>query len=194
MHHLGTCLLETDRLLLRRFLPQDADSVYREWASDPEVTKYLTWPAHQSPDVSRAFVDWCVGRYGDPACYCWVIVWKETLTPIGNISAVKYEEEISAVELGWALGRAWWGRGIMTEAARAVIAFFLDRVGANRVCAGHDVRNLRSGRVMQKAGMAFEGVHRAAGRNNQGVVDMAVYAILQGDSREAKPDFFPQSP
>ena len=185
MHLLGTCLLETDRLLLRRFLPQDADSVYREWASDPEVTKYLTWPAHQSPDVSRAFVDWCVGRYGDPACYCWVIVWKETLTPIGNISAVKCEEEISAVELGWALGRAWWGRGIMPEAAERVLRFLFEEVGANRIAARHDVDNPKSGRVMQKLGMRHEGTLRASARNNRGVVDMEVYAILRRDFEEA---------
>ena len=112
----------------------------------------------------------------------WGIVEKESGKLIGNISVVRLIEEIDAAELGWALGRAWWGRGIMPEAARAVLKFLFDEVGANRVYAGHDAENQKSGRVMQKIGMTYEGRQRAAGRNNRGVVDMDQYAILKGDS------------
>lgn len=52
MNHLGTKRLETDRLVLRRFVPEDAADMYRNWASDPEVTKFLTWPPHSSVEVS----------------------------------------------------------------------------------------------------------------------------------------------
>ena len=194
MRHVGTVPLETDRLLLRRFDPLDAASMYQNWASDPQVTKYLTWSTHESPEVSQGFVNWCVGQYALPNFYKWAVVWKETGAVIGNISAVKCEEAIEEMELGWVLGRAWWGRGIMTEAARAVIAFFLDRVEAHRVCAGHDTENVRSGRVMQKAGMQYEGVRRSGGRNNRGIVDAAVYAILREDPRAEKPKIFPQTP
>ena len=53
MKHLGTVELKTDRLILRRFTMDDAEAMYRNWASDPEVTKYLTWPAHANPEISR---------------------------------------------------------------------------------------------------------------------------------------------
>ena len=52
MKRCGTQRLETDRLVLRRFERADADAMYRNWASDPEVTKYLTWPAHENIGVT----------------------------------------------------------------------------------------------------------------------------------------------
>ena len=57
MQHKGTIQLETERLLLRPFREADGDAMYRNWASDPEVTKYLMWPAHSSPEVSMAVTE-----------------------------------------------------------------------------------------------------------------------------------------
>ncbi len=54
MKHCGTQTLETKRLILRRFTVRDADAMYTNWASDPEVTRYLTWPAHAGVETSRA--------------------------------------------------------------------------------------------------------------------------------------------
>ena len=69
MKHLGTVQLETDRLILRRFTADDAESVFNHWASDEEVTRYLTWPAHKSIDVSRGFMDYCVAGYANSSFY-----------------------------------------------------------------------------------------------------------------------------
>lgn len=183
MNHLGTQRLETDRLVLRRFVGEDAAAMYANWASDDEVTRYLTWPTHKSPGVTAAFLAGVVGSYADPAVYQWGIELKATGELIGNISAVRCDDDIGLVELGWVIGRRWWGRGITTEAAGEVIRFFFDEVGANRICAGHDVNNPGSGRVMQKVGMRLEGCMRSAGRNNCGIVDVNLYAILRRDPR-----------
>lgn len=181
MRHQGTKTLETERLLLRRVTAADAREMYEHWASDGEVTRYLTWPTHTGVDMTEAFLRWTEQQYEKPEHYHWGIVEKASGKLIGNISVVRLIEEIDAAELGWALGRAWWGRGIMPEAARAVLQFLFDEVGVNRVYAGHDAENQNSGRVMQKIGMTYEGRQRAAGRNNRGVVDMDQYAILKGD-------------
>jgi len=59
MNHCGTRQLDTERLVLRRFVTEDAEAMFRNWASDPEVTKYLTWPTHANVDVTRAVLkDW----------------------------------------------------------------------------------------------------------------------------------------
>ena len=58
MNHCGTVQLETDRLILRRFTVNDAESVFFNWASDDEVTRYLTWPTHQSTAVSRGYMEY----------------------------------------------------------------------------------------------------------------------------------------
>ena len=181
MKHLGTIQLETDRLVLRRFTVEDAESVFNNWASDEEVTKYLTWPAHKSIDVSRGFMDYCVAGYVNSAFYQWGIELKDTKELIGSISVVKVTDEIDSLELGWAIGRKYWGNGYTAEAALKIIEFLFDQVGANCICAGHDVHNPNSGRVMQKAGMKFEGILRQSGRNNQGIVDMAHYSIIKAE-------------
>ena len=69
----------------------------------------------------------------------------------------------------------------MPEALTAVENYLFDEAGLNRITARHDVNNPKSGRVMEKAGMQREGILRQSGRNNQGIVDVAVYAILRSD-------------
>lgn len=184
MNHVGTRRLETERLILRRYTVQDAPAMFRNWASDPEVTKYLTWPVHTSVEVTRGLIgNYWIPEYERSDTYHWGLELKQTGELIGDIAAVHIAEPIAEAELGWCMGRAWWGNGYMPEAARAVVNYLFDEAGFNRVMAGHDVDNPKSGRVMQKIGMSFEGVHRQAGRNNQGVVDMAFYAILKSDAR-----------
>lgn len=179
MNHIGTQMIETPRLILRPFEMKDAAATYENWASDPEVTKYLTWPAHSSVEISRMVLhDWVEGYERDDY-YQWGIVLKDgDGKPIGSISAVRMYEKINGVEIGYCLGRPWWGGGIMTEALKAVTGFFFESVGVNRVQACHDANNPASGRVMAKAGMTYEGTLRQSDTNNQGLVDLCVYGIL----------------
>ena len=181
MKHLGTKQIETSRLLLRRFVPEDAQAMYANWASDPEVTKYLTWPTHTGVEVSQAVLaDW-VSHYGEENYYQWAIVPKELGQPIGSIAAVHMNDRVGRVEIGYCIGKNWWHQGIMSEALGAVIDFFLIEVGANRVEACHDPHNPHSGAVMAKCGMSFEGIQRQAGINNQGLCDLSWYGILASD-------------
>ena len=182
MKHCGTQRMETKRLLLRRFSIQDADAMYRNWASDPEVTKYLTWPAHSSAEVSRAVLEDWVSAYAQENYYQWAIVLKaQGDDPIGSISAVGMNDEIDMIHVGYCLGRDWWRQGIMSEALRAVMDFFFDEVGANRIESRHDPRNPHSGMVMKKCGMQYEGTMRQSDRNNQGVCDASWYALLRSE-------------
>lgn len=180
MNHIGTQRIETERLILRRFTAEDAQAMFRNWASDDEVTKYLTWPTHANVGVTEYVLNDWVKRYDQPDYYHWGLELKETGELFGDIAVVRFAEPILEGELGWCMGKAWWGKGYMPEAARAVLKALFS-VGFNRVCAAHDVNNPKSGRVMQKIGMQKEGVLRQAGRNNQGIVDMALYAILRSD-------------
>ena len=181
MNHVGTQTLATERLILRRYTLDDAQQMFDHWASDPEVTKYLTWPPHTSVDATKYIIGEWLKSYEQPDTYHWGLVIRETGELIGDIAAVRVVEPILEAELGWCMGKAWWGKGYMPEAARAVLRVFFDEVGFNRVRASHDTDNSKSGRVMQKIGMTFEGVSRQGGRNNQGIVDLANYAILRAD-------------
>ena len=188
MKHCGTQTLETKRLILRRFTVRDADAMYTNWASDPEVTRYLTWPTHAGVETSRAVLaDW-TAAYAQESCYQWAIVLKDRADePVGSIGAVDVSDDIAAVQIGYCLGRRWWHQGIMSEALLAVMDFFFDAVGCNRVACRHDPRNPHSGMVMQKCGMKYEGTQRSADRNNQGICDTSWYALLKDERYAAHP-------
>lgn len=182
MRHLGTQRLETERLILRKFVSNDADAMYRNWASDDEVTKYLMWHTHSNIGVSKAVIENWIKSYSDEKFYQWAIVLKENGDePIGSISAVHMNEDVSMVHIGYCIGKCWWHQGITSEAMKAVMDYFFEEVGANRIESRHDPRNPNSGKVMKKCGMKYEGTMRSSDRNNQGICDACYYALLKAE-------------
>lgn len=179
MESKGTKKLETERLILRQFKLNDAEAMHQNWASDTEVYKYLMRPANEDFEATKTQLKEWVDGYTDLDKYNWGVEWKETGELIGNILVVELQKSIDAVEVGYRMGKAWWGKGFMPEALRAVIEYFFDEVGVNRIAARHDAENPKSGRVMEKAGMKREGVLRASARNNLGIRDAVWYSILK---------------
>ena len=178
--HKGTKTLETPRLILRRAELTDAEPMFRNWANDPDVTKYLTWPPHESVDVTRNVVKSWVDSYRNEDYYHWMIVLKETGEPIGSLLA-SCVGRVPSAHIGYCVGKKWWHRGIMTEALNTVIRYLFDEVGFTRIESMHDPKNPHSGAVMRKCGMTYEGTHRMSDRNNQGICDASYYAILNTD-------------
>ena len=179
--HKGTQTIETSRLILRRAVRDDAEPMFRNWASDSEVTKYLTWPTYEKVETAHQILDLWASEYEKPNYYQWMIVLKELGEPIGSISVVRQNDRVEEAEIGYCIGSHWWHKGIMTEALNAVIEYLFTEVGMNRVAARHDPNNPHSGGVMRKCGMKYEGTHRACDRNNQGICDAAQYAILRSE-------------
>lgn len=178
MKHLGTQPLETSRLLLRRFTMDDAQAMYDNWASDPEVTRFLTWPAHESSAVSEMVLSDWIQAYEKENNYQWAIELKSIGQPIGSISVVSRNDKAQLVHIGYALGRSWWRQGIMSEALQAVMEYLFEEVGVNRIESRHDPNNPNSGKVMMKCGMKYEGTLRQSDWNNQGICDASWYALL----------------
>ncbi|MBQ2800784.1 MAG: GNAT family N-acetyltransferase [Lachnospiraceae bacterium] len=181
MKHLGTQRIETDRLILRKFVMEDAKAMYENWASDEEVTKYLMWPAHSDISVSQEILKEWTKNYTKEDYYQWAICLKENDEPIGNIGVVSQDDTVQMVHIGYCIGRQWWHQGITSEALRGVIGFFLDKLGMQRIESRHDPRNPNSGAVMKKCGMQYEGTLRKADWNNRGICDACYYAILSTD-------------
>ena len=179
MNHVGTQTIETERLVLRKARPEDAGAMFDNWASFDEVTKYMTWPTYGSVEDAKGRIAYLLGEYENEKNYEWFIELKEIGQPIGSISAVHIDENVRLAHIGYCIGTRWWGRGLMPEALSAVMRFFFEQVGVNRVEACHDVNNPNSGKVMAKCGMTYEGTLRQSGWNNQGIIDRAFYGILR---------------
>ena len=182
MEHLGTKELETPRLLLRKFTPEDAQAMFQNWASDTQVTKFLMWPTHRRVEDSRSILTNWTKNYGEPGCYLWAVVVKENgPEPIGSIGVNACDDKLRSAHIGYCIGRNWWHMGITSEALRRVMDYLFDEVGMNRVESRHDPRNLHSGAVMKKCGMRYEGTLRQADWNNQGICDACFYSLLASE-------------
>lgn len=182
MNHKGTQVLETDRLILRRFASNDIDQIYNNCWSDYEVWKWTSYaPMDNIDEVKTAanmFTENWLNAYERPNRYSWAIQLKSTNEVIGRFFGMNPDDRIEQVELAYELGRNWWNQGLMTEAAKAVIACFFNEVGFNRIYSYHASENPASGEVMKKCGMTYEGTLRQAGKCNYGMIDMVYYSIL----------------
>jgi len=181
MDHKGTVTIETKRLVLRKFIDKDIPAVYANWTSDDRVTEFLTWPTHRSVEITEKVIKNWIDSYQNDDFYQWAIVLKEINEPIGSISVVEKDEKLNIVQIGYCIGTKWWNQGIATEAFSSIIRFLFDEVKVNRIEARHDTNNPRSGRVMVKCGLKYEGTLRQAGFNNKGIVDVSVYSILASE-------------
>ena len=178
--HKGTGTLISENLILRRFSMEDAHSMYDNWASDSEVTKYLSWSAHKDIFTTKKVLDSWLPKYEDTQYYQWAIDLKSIGEPIGSIALVQIDNDIEMCEIGYCIGRAFWNKGVMTEALKAVIAFCFNEIVFNRIMARHHLGNPASGRVMQKCGLKYEGLLRQVMKNNKGeLVDCKYYSILK---------------
>ena len=141
--------LETARLKLRKLRKEDTQRVFDSWASDPEVAKFVTWPAHESVAITERVMDFWLADYERPDCYRYGIELKATGELIGTIDVVGFREGRPVI--GYCSGRAWWGNGYMTEALRALVdELFADGYEEFEIEAIRE--NVGSNRVIEKAG------------------------------------------
>ena len=148
---------ETTRLILRPIETGDAPAIFNGYAQDPEVVRFLIWRPHQGLADTDAYIARCMAAQPDRS---------RTYTLIGRIDGRLLggfelrRPEPHRLDCGYVLARAFWGRGLMTEALAQVVYWAMGEDGIWRIGAGCDVENFASARVMEKAGLAKEGILR----------------------------------
>jgi RimJ/RimL family protein N-acetyltransferase len=148
-------ILKTERLRLRKAKLSDAEAIFRQYAEDPQVIKYVSWHAHRNLEETCEYMRMCMMAWDVAKAFHWVIETRDDKEVIGMIIARVNAEKW---ELGFVLAQAYWGRGFMTEAVKALIAWALKQNEIFRVWAVCDIDNKASARVMEKAGMVREGI------------------------------------
>ena len=147
-----TKTIQTNRLILRKFTITDADDMYNNWASDPEVTKYLTWNPHENIEVTKIIINRWLEEEKDPKTIRFVITLKDSGEPIGSIDVVNYID--GNPEIGYCLSKKYWNQGLMTEACKAFAKYLFNK-GFNKVLIKALVENIGSNRVIEKCGFKF---------------------------------------
>lgn len=145
----GTAEIWTDRLVLRRHRPEDAEDLYRYFGADPEMTNYSGWNPYATLQTARQTVSRFMESYRDEHFYGWAIESEDVL--FGTIGAYDYEND--RIEVGFSIVRACWGKGYATEALKAVLSYLTGNEGISCVTAWCAAENIASRRVLEKAGM-----------------------------------------
>ena len=170
--------LETERLILRKMILNDAEAVFA-YASNSEVSRYTLWETHRSIEDSRAFLEFATQKYENGGEPDWGVVYRGNGCLVGACGLVNWEAEHARAEVRFVLSREYWGCGLMSEAVRAILRFGFERMNLNRIEARCIAENAASARVMEKAGMVYEGTLRQREYIKGAYRDIKLYAILK---------------
>ncbi|MBW0016906.1 MAG: GNAT family N-acetyltransferase [Mycobacterium sp.] len=141
------------RLVLRPPVLDDAGALFQRVARDPEVTRYLLWTPHPDVAATRRVITEKLNAGDDTRT--WAITLRHSGDVIGLISCRRPVPH--SVEVGYCIGRRWWGKGLMSEALDIMVSALTADRGAYRVWATCHVDNERSAQLLQRAGFALEG-------------------------------------
>ena len=150
-----TPIIQTARILLRPLKVTDAETVYNNWASDPDVVRFMNYSRHRSVDDT---IEWLSAEEKNAASddsYVWGFVLKENGELFGS-GGVTYNAEYEMFELGYNIMKKYWNLGLTTEAAGAMIDFAVKQLGIRSFLGRHATDNPASGKVLEKVGFRFQ--------------------------------------
>ncbi len=173
--------IESERLILRPLTMSDDEAVYA-YASDPQVSKYVTFETAQSIQDSRIFLETSLKNYAegkDPLNFAVIVKSEKKL--IGSVGYIHWSNVDKRIEIGYALSRPYWNRGYVTEAARSLIDYCFTNSDIVRIEARCRAEHNASARVMEKVGMKFEGLLRKQSFIKGEFWDMKIYSIIRNE-------------
>ena len=174
--------IETSRLVLRPLELSDAPAIYA-YQSNPEVHRYMSSEPPASVEVAAEPIGKWLALPAEQRRPCWVMVLRENDRIVGTISFNQLSREEHNGQLGYEVARDQWGKGIATEAVRAVVSYGFDTMRLNRIAAYCWDCNAASQRVMEKAGMRYEGTLRQLRHAKGAYRDMRLYSLLASEWR-----------
>jgi RimJ/RimL family protein N-acetyltransferase len=173
-------LLKTERLVLRRFRPADAETL-AAYRSDPEVARYQSWDAPYPLSKARyAIESMAAADPAQPGWFQYAVELTAERALIGDVG-VNLHDNLRQAEIGYTLAPAFQGHGYATEAVRAVLDHLFRVRGLHRVSAECDARNVASARVLERTGFRREGLLRQHTWIKGEWTDDLLYGLLEVD-------------
>ena len=144
-------ILKTPRLILRPWVTDDAEELYR-YACDPDVGLPAGWPPHTDVENSREIISTVLS-----ASETYAVCLKENGKPIGSVGLHRNDlaENDDEYELGYWIGKPFWGQGLIPEASQELLRHAFEDLGMNRIWCGHYDGNMKSRRVQEKLGFVY---------------------------------------
>ena len=169
----GTAELWTERLVLRKYRPEDAEQLYEYLGTDPEMYKYSGWNPYATMEMTRETVQRFIDSYDDDHTYSWVMDANGDDVVAGTIGAYDYEDD--RIETGFSVVRGWQGRGLATEALKKVLEYLTENEGIKCVTAWCASENEGSRKVLEKAGMQLVGTEKGGLTVGDAVYDKMIF-------------------
>ncbi|MBQ8371957.1 MAG: GNAT family N-acetyltransferase [Clostridia bacterium] len=173
--------IHTERLELREITTSDLADV-NEYATDPEVSRYLLWSPHRDTTHTKLYLNNIRAKYKRAEFYDWGVVYGGKM--IGTCGFTAFDISNNSAEIGYVLNRRFWGMGIGYEAARAVMKFGFDRLGLERIEVRFMTDNLASEALAKRCGMKREGTLRRAILAKGEYRDIGICSILRNEYHE----------
>ncbi|MCI8497658.1 MAG: GNAT family N-acetyltransferase [Clostridiales bacterium] len=181
LHHVGTQVIETERLILRPFVYEDNEAMLENWAADEQVQSMYCEPVYPTKAAVRELLYKYISSYKKDDYYRWAVLSKENNRCIGQIAFFLVDSGNRFAEIEYCIGSAFQCRGFATEAAKAVIRFGFETVHFHKIQICHMSTNAASKRVIEKCGFHFEGTLRDYFFINGGCVDRLYYSMLESE-------------
>ena len=153
----GTKTIETERLTLRRFTYDDAESMMNNWAGDDYVQKMYGEPSYKTPEAVKGLLDKYIGGYEDGGYYRWAVIERDSGECIGQAAYFLVDRNNNFGEIEYCIGTAYQGRGYATEATKALIDYGFEQIGFHKVQICVRPANVPSRKVIEKCGFKYEG-------------------------------------
>ena len=172
--------IHTKRLFLRKILLEDAESLFQYW-SDPEVTKYLNVNTFTNMKQAYSMIRLLNSLYKRDVGIRWVMTIKKDNMVIGTCGYNNWIKRSSRGEIGYELGREYWGNGYATEAIEEIIKYGFKKMNLNRIEAFTVPEAISSIKLLEKFGFKKEGLLKEYGYWNGKVWDENIYALLKNN-------------
>ncbi len=170
--------IETGRLILRKLTLDDVSDIF-EYASNHEVPEFLPWEPHKTTEDTLAFINLVEEEFKKFNSIVLGIEIKENKKLIGTIAIRNWDKADRCIDIGYVISKNYWNKGLTAEALKAVIEFGFEQLNANRIEAHCDEDNIASYRVMEKAGMKYEGTLRQKILIKNKFTSMRFYSIIR---------------
>lgn len=179
--HIGTKIIETERLILRRFEYADDDAMLKNWVADEKIQSLYSEPVYSTKAEVKGLLDKYIGSYEREDYYRWAVIEKASGECIGQIAYFLVDSKNHFAEIEYCIGSAFQCKGYATEATKAVIDYGFNEMNLHKVQICTKTINAPSKRVIEKCGFTYEGTLRDYFYMNGEYVGRHYFSILRSE-------------
>ena len=179
--HIGTKIIETERLVLRRFEYADNDAMLKNWVADEKIQSLYSEPVYSTKAEVKGLLDKYIGSYEREDYYRWAVIEKASGECIGQIAYFLVDSKNHFAEIEYCIGSDFQCKGYATEATKAVIAYGFNEINLHKVQICTKTINAPSKRVIEKCGFTYEGTLRDYFYMNGEYVGRLYFSILRSE-------------